>query len=322
MKKSVLALALAFGVTTVFAQDLTSKKGEPILPEAGDWSIGVDAGSFLTYAGNFFGKTGDPSTGGGNQAPGFNFLNGNQTIIGKYFTDEKTAYRGILRIGMNSQSTSKDVAQVEPSGYVPPVFPGTYPMVTDKKKYSHNFIGLGGGIEMRKGKTRLQGYYGADAMVWFAGAHDTYTYGNALNSNSGAASGVGLGANTTDFGASSTGAYASNVGGVGTNGEFGGRILKTSGGSTIGVGVRGFIGVEYFILPKMAIGGEFGWGINYTHTSAVTASIEQYAATSGTSFTTASYNNILQQKSSGFSLDTDKNAFGTANAQLRMNFYF
>src|ERR1035437_9136773 len=276
MKKSVVALALAFGVTTAFAQDLTSKKGEPILPEAGDWSIGVDAGSFLNYAGNFFGKTGP------NTAPGFNFLNGDQTIIGKYFTDEKTAYRAIVRIGMNSQSTSKDVAQVEPSGYVPPNFPGTYPLVTDKKQYKHNFIGLGGGIEMRKGKTRLQGYYGADAMLWFSSAHAAFTYGNALNSNNGAASSytAGVGGNTSDFGASSTGTYpTSNVG----NGEFGGRILKTSGGSTFGIGVRGFVGVEYFILPKIAIGGEFGWGINYTRTSAVTASIEQYALTSGTS---------------------------------------
>ena len=57
MKKSVLALALAFGVTTAFAQDLTSKKGEPILPEAGDWGISTDATPFLNYAGNFFGKS-------------------------------------------------------------------------------------------------------------------------------------------------------------------------------------------------------------------------------------------------------------------------
>src|ERR1700739_3877599 len=168
MKKSVLALALAFGVTTAFAQDLTSKKGEPILPEAGDWSIGIDAGSFLDYAGNFFGKSNN------NVAPGFNFLNGNQTIIGKYFKDEKTAYRGIVRIGFDNKGTSANIAAVTTGA--PPTFPATSPMVTDKKSYSSNFIGLGGGIEMRKGKTRLQGYYGADAMIWFSGAHDKYTY--------------------------------------------------------------------------------------------------------------------------------------------------
>ena len=34
MKKSVLVVALAIGVTAAFAQDLTSKKGEKYLPEA------------------------------------------------------------------------------------------------------------------------------------------------------------------------------------------------------------------------------------------------------------------------------------------------
>ena len=46
MKKSIALVAMAFGVSSAFAQDLTSKKGEPILPEAGDWSIGIDAAPF------------------------------------------------------------------------------------------------------------------------------------------------------------------------------------------------------------------------------------------------------------------------------------
>ena len=68
MKKSITILAFAFGITGAFAQDLTSKKGEPILPEAGDWAIGIDATPFLNYAGNFFGKTTN------NNAPTFNFF--------------------------------------------------------------------------------------------------------------------------------------------------------------------------------------------------------------------------------------------------------
>ena len=67
MKKSVLALAMAFGVSSAFAQDLTSKKGEPILPEAGDWAISASANPFL----NYIGMLGSAS----NSAPQFNFLN-------------------------------------------------------------------------------------------------------------------------------------------------------------------------------------------------------------------------------------------------------
>ena len=81
MKKSIALVALAFGVSNAFAQDLTSKKGEPFLPEAGDYMIGIDATPFLNYVGNFFGKT------AANAAPTFNFMNGNKMILGKYFKD-------------------------------------------------------------------------------------------------------------------------------------------------------------------------------------------------------------------------------------------
>jgi len=56
MKKSIALVAMAFGVTSAFAQDLTSKKGEPFLPEAGDYAISIDANPFLNYLGTFFGK--------------------------------------------------------------------------------------------------------------------------------------------------------------------------------------------------------------------------------------------------------------------------
>ena len=79
MKKSIALVAMAFGVTSAFAQDLTSKKGEPFLPEAGDYAIGIDATPFLNYAGNFFG------TGAANVAPTFDFHNTNYVITGKKF---------------------------------------------------------------------------------------------------------------------------------------------------------------------------------------------------------------------------------------------
>jgi hypothetical protein len=42
MKKSILAVAVLLGASATFAQDLTSKKGENYLPEAGDWAISID----------------------------------------------------------------------------------------------------------------------------------------------------------------------------------------------------------------------------------------------------------------------------------------
>ena len=54
MKKTVLVIALALGISGAFAQDLTSKKGEPMLPEANDWAISLNADPIFTFVGNAF----------------------------------------------------------------------------------------------------------------------------------------------------------------------------------------------------------------------------------------------------------------------------
>jgi hypothetical protein len=297
MKKTALALALAFGISGAFAQDLTSKKGEPYLPEAGDWSIGIDANPLLNYMGNLFsGNTGM------NNAPTWNFMNATQTIIGKMFTDEATAYRGILRIGMWSNKTSALIPEATSSTFTYPNLP---PMTSDEMKSSGNFIGLGGGLEMRRGKTRLQGFYGGDAMFWMYGGKDTYTYGNALAPGGTPPVTVNPGT-TTNFGSNMVmDPYGNNA-----------RITEEKMGTTIGFGVRGFIGAEYFIFPKISIAGEFGWGLGISKTGAGSTSLE---STQGTQVGTMT---METGTSGGFWLDTDQNMFGTNSATLRLNFHF
>ncbi len=297
MKKSMMLLAaVAFSATAAFAQDLTSKKGEAFLPEAGDWSIGIEATPFLNYIGNFIGGNGL------NTAPSWNFLNGNNTIIGKMYSTETMAYRGILRIGMTSSSSTAQIADATQT--TPPTYPNLPAMKEDKMKAGSHFIGLGAGMEMRRGKTRLQGFYGADAMFWLSGSKSTYTYGNTLSTG---ATPVGVGS-STNFGSNLTFDTYGNAA----------RITEMKSGGTIGVGVRGFIGCEYFIVPKIAIGAEFGWGIGYTMTGASSTSLESIGggpATVGTQ-------TLDGNKSSSLVLDTDQNAFGTGNASLRLNFHF
>ena len=173
MKKSVLVFALALGVTGAFAQDLTSKKGEPMLPEAEDWAISLDAAPIFSFVGNAFnGNT-------ANAAPGVAWLNGNQTIIGKKFIDEKNAYRVLVRLGFTNQTYKNMVA--DDANITAPVFPATAPMVEDKFKMRNTNIGIGVGKEMRRGKTRLQGYYGADAMIWISMSSNKMEYGNTMS---------------------------------------------------------------------------------------------------------------------------------------------
>ena len=169
MKKMIITAALAITSLSLFAQgsdQLVSKKGEQYLPESGDWAISFSAAPFLQYAGNLF--SGATAT---NIAPTANFLNGNQTIIGKYFVDNQTAYRGLVRIGINSMGQDNIVAQDGSAT-------GT---VTDHAAWAQHFVGLGAGYEKRRGKTRIQGYYGAEFMFALLGSSNTYTYGNSYS---------------------------------------------------------------------------------------------------------------------------------------------
>lgn len=268
MKKQTLYVALAFGVTSVFAQDLTSKKGETILPEAGDWSISVNANPFLNYAGNFIGGNGV------NAAPSANFLGMNQMIVGKYFIDATTAYRGGLRLNFASTSSATKVA------VIPATTPATF--VDDVTSTSSSNVGLTFGLEKRRGKTRLQGFYGAEAGIMFGSGSTKYKYGNDLSVNNAIS-----------------------------------RTAETKAGATFGLGVRGFIGAEYFILPKISLGAEFGWGLAFNFTGEGSTTTDTWNGSAVESTTTKT------GKSSSFGLDTDNmnSVFGPAGT-IRLGFHF
>ena len=303
MKKSVLALAMAFGVTSAFAQDLTSKKGEPILPEAGDWAISADASPILGYLKGLIGNGQS-----GNQSPAMNFVGSHSLIMGKYFKDEKTAYRVGLNIGFNTQSATNMVAQDNP----PTAPAGTNgPLVSDKSAISTTGIGLTAGIEKRKGKTRLQGYYGAELGFYIGSQSQKNTYGNSY-----AATGTAVGTS-----ASPMSTTWSNVNGtpIATGSAAGlPRVTQNTGSSSFSLGVRGFLGIEYFILPKMSIGGEFGWGLGITTTGAGKTTSETIVNNLSTSQTVTG-----SAKTTNFNIGTDnKNSFFGPSGSIRANFYF
>ncbi len=268
MKKSVLVLAVAFAVSSAFAQDLTSKKGEKFLPEANDWAISVDATSFLSYAGNML------STNGAN-APTWSFLNSNNTITGKMFKDEKTAYRASIRIGFGNTTTHGTLNTANDSQFV----------AMDAKTSGAN-IYLAGGMEMRRGTTRLQGFYGGEVGFGMGGGGKTK--------------------NTYAMSMSDTKA---------TNGT---RTTESKSGSTIMFGVRGFIGAEYFIFPKIAIGGEFGWGLGFSTTGKASSTTETKAGTTITTKTTDG-----AKGAGAFSLDTNgMNGIFGPSSTVRLTFHF
>ncbi|MFH1120720.1 MAG: hypothetical protein V1775_12935 [Bacteroidota bacterium] len=229
MKKCISVLLVFFSLAAfVNAQDLVSKKGIPILPEQGEWAIGADAFPFFYYLGNFFNDN------YGNGAPEFNFTdNYPMTLYAKYMVDPKTAFRVKLQLTYNSsvdkEYVIKDALVIDLDD-----------QIEDKAKRSYMDIVIGAGLEKRRGKGRLQGIYGAEALVMFGSEKSVFEYGNNWNPD--------IQHHVADFG--------DNI-----NYEEYGIVNERKSGMSLGFQVRGFVGVEYFFAPKMSIGGEFGWGL-------------------------------------------------------------
>lgn len=306
MKKKVLLIATVFAASTTFAQDLTSKKGETILPEADDWAISFDAAPFLNYFGQMLSNAGATS-------PTAGYTNGYPWAIkGKMFKDEKTAYRAGIRLGFGSNTWNNDIAIPQASTATAPVYPAFNAMGEDTYKAGYSGIVLTGGLEMRRGKTRLQGYYGGELLIGMGGTKDTYTYANALSA--GTPDPTITVANSTDW-STITGDVNMVTDPTGT----GARLLESKSSTTM-VGLRGFIGVEYFILPKISIGAEYGWGLGFMSTK-TTQSMESSAfVTSGMvvgSFET-------EDKSGGFAIDSDiqNGMTGTSGGSGSLNIIF
>jgi len=219
--------------TAMFAQDgLTSKKGEAYLPEAGDWAIGFDANPFMTYAGQMFNGATSNSFGGAT----WQGNNPGMTLMGKYYKDETTAYRLMFRFGMGGSSSDfiQDTAAT--------ALPGTGAITHTTTNSNGLAFLVGGGIEKRKGNTRIQGYYGGMLNIGvIGGGSSEYEYGSTLDSTN-VANGIIVDLATSTPGSS--------------------RTLESKAGGTFVIGLNGFIGVEWFVFPKVSVGAEYGWGFN------------------------------------------------------------
>lgn len=303
MKKKTLLIAAIFTAGMTFAQDaMTSKKGTPILPEAGDYAIGFDASNLLNYGGNFLNGT------SGNSLNNLGDIR-NNTIYGKYFLDANKAYRGMLQLGFGSNTVTTPTPNLGASNINfagNPTGPGDGSLidpnstVENEVSTSNMGIAIGGGIEMRQGKGRLQGVYGPMAMIALSSSSTERTYGNSLTDTYYAEEAVSAGSGTTS------------------------RVTETSAGSTFSIMVGGFAGVEYFFAPKISLGAEIQYGINFSSTGASETTTEsittdaniinpqtQTATVTGTETNTAEGGS-----SSSFNLGQ------TPNTMITLNFHF
>lgn len=343
MKIKLIILSLILS-SQLFSQNLTSKKGEAMLPEKGDWSLSIDANPFLYYIGNIFNKGGIATTTAGNvvtnnnQPPNFAFLSNGQAFTGKYFIENNFAYRGTVRVGFGGLSDRDKVNNRMLSAPSTSVngYPDQVKQVENKWTRTYTNFAVSLGIEKRKGKTRIQGIYGAEAGIFLKSTRDKFKYGNALAVNI-APAGPGsqqnvtvnlddefVGASNVDI-ASAIGINGANTAGLG--GTAYARVTDRKNGTTFGFGARVFGGVEWFFCPKASLGGEFGWGLSLSRTSASTTI---YQSTGNANSANPSANSDIvgpttikgaADGSWGFDVDNN-NMFNGASGSIKLNFYF
>ncbi len=252
MKNLVFTLVCSILAVSLYAQEptLKGKKGQPILPESGDIGVGFNAVPFMNWLGNTFNNNSNNLYADDNR-----FLNmfGNSVVMGRYMLSNKTAAR--LHFGFNYNNISESRVVRNDAANNPDE------EVIDTRTRSNGDFNLGVGYEMRRGKGRIQGYFGADLVLGLnISDGGVYTYGNGYSST-----------NTIPTSTN----WGSNLNG-------GERLLSTGNRATLSAMVRPFIGVEYFVAPKISIGGEFGWGISYAGSFESSEVRESFETTSNT----------------------------------------
>lgn len=253
MKKLILTLGLGLCLTSVFAQSTeqerqagtTTKSGQVILPQTGDIAIGIDASNVLNYLGNSLNGNTNNHYGSGIFNYEDNIFNA-PSIYAKYFLSDNSAVRVKLHLGFDSYTQKSQVvddAAVRADAT-------SEAKLEDSYKNSLSGLGLRVGYEMRRGYGRLQGFYGAEVGLGFRGETDTYDYANGMYIDSAAPA--------------NNGATSTTWAGLGNSKTS--RTTKKSSGSQFQGMVGGFLGVEYFVAPKLSIGGEFGLGLRFSST--------------------------------------------------------
>lgn len=333
MKKIVTSIVLLLVANYTIAQNLVSKKGETFLPDSGDYAISIDASPFLNYIGNMFGKTAN------NSAPNWTYLTNNMTVTGKKFIDAKTAYRATVRLGFsNYTDKAQTMDRAAAQSTVVVYFPAVPASVENKHKHSNSNVGISVGMEKRRGKTRLQGIYGAEFGVGFSSTKDKYSYGNALNVTAPISVGVdtyttagdpnphyydGFNETPAMTGTATTGYSYDNI----SKDTYGNdaRITTYKSGVNFEIGARAFVGAEYFIAPKISLAGEFGWGLGVGIKGKSKKTIESVdsGVNTLTGTPTIGTQELTGSNSSGFYLDTDNaNSMFGPSGTLRLNLHF
>lgn len=255
MKKIIVSACFLMSALILAAQgterpdnaSVNNKFGHHILPVAGDYALGIDATPIFKYLGNMLNGSAN------NESPVFQGFK--SQIYGKYFLTDQTAVRARLSFDFGSDQSSHTVTQ-DPIDPLNPNKTTVDYFTTAKSK-----VNLNVGYEFRRGYRRLQGFYGAELGLGCESVTEKYSYGNAMTD-------ANQNPTTWNFEREQEVTPTS-------------RILQSRNGMILNLGLNGFVGVEYFVAPKLSIGGELGLGVYGQMQTLGSSKYEQYNAHTG-----------------------------------------
>ncbi len=257
MKKTILFMCLAGLILSVQAQEtdgMVSKKGIPILPEQGDIAVAINAVPIFNFIGNMFNGTVGNTVGWSYMS---DWTNSNSIYL-QYYLEENVSARVGFRFANNQAINQEFVVKDEAPIPDPDV------LVTDKLVTNNTNLNLNAHYLMHRGKGRVQGYYGAGVAFMYQTNSKKYTYGNPITATF-------TSPETFDFDPNPGDPVLSDPNLTGT-----GRITEVKDIVSVGAGVQAVVGVEYFMAPKLSIGGEFGYGVMFVRNNGGTVTEERW----------------------------------------------
>ena len=219
-------------IITIYAQkdDNTKKEIGPkdYLPKQGNFGVGTLAAPVFNFFGNML------------SSAGTNKLDMSiPSIIAKYYISDMSA----IRLGLSTSPTGTGTTKLSDYSRDDAAFltnPLSNAQVTDSKLTLNNNLNISLGWQNFIGQNRLRGFYGIQLLSAYSSTKDVYNYGNPMTL-----------LNPTPT-TSIAGAYSGSE-----------RLLENKTASSFTIGAGAIAGFEYYVLPKLCIGGEVSLNILY-----------------------------------------------------------
>ncbi|MCL2289525.1 MAG: hypothetical protein FWC34_02305 [Bacteroidetes bacterium] len=213
-----------------------------LLPEQGNWAIGVDVLPLLRTLGTVFWGGDEPM---GFQGTPYTFGNipyPNVSIMGKYMLTNTCALRANLGVVILSNTRAYNVR--DDAAFF--IDNSTVATVTDYNQSNAYGVSLAIGAEHRCGKKRVVGIFGGDLLFGYHALSNKYTYGNIM----------------TEFNQAPT-TFSNYYYPTSTSAST--RTLFEKEAGIISIGAQVTAGIEVFVAPKIALGGQVNLSYVFTH---------------------------------------------------------